>query len=172
MTKTLYLIRHATAEEGGNSPMFKDFDRELTSVGIIETARMGNFMSEKGIKFDSIISSSAIRAISTSKIIAEQLDIDADSIIIDENMYGGGARAYLAVTNGLEESQNSVAIIGHNPDISFYSEYLCRADIGGQMEKCGYIKIEFENQKWAEVTSKSGKFIEYNSPTTINPSED
>jgi phosphohistidine phosphatase len=172
MTKTLYLIRHATAEEGGNSPMFKDFDRELTSVGIIETARMGKYMSEKGTQFDSIISSTAIRAISTAKIIAEQLEIDAETIIIDENIYGGGARAYLAATNGLDESLSSVAIVGHNPDISFYSEYLCRADIGGQMEKCGYIKIEFENQKWSEVSSKTGKFVEYQSPTTINPTQD
>ncbi len=172
MTKTLYLIRHATAEDGGNSPMFKDFDRELTSIGIIESARMGKFMSEKGIKFDKIISSTAARAYSTAKILAEQLQIEADSIIQDENMFEGGARAYLAATNGLDESLNSVAIIGHNPDVTFYGEYICRFDIGEQMEKCGYMKIEFENIKWAEISSKSGKFIEYNSPSTINPSED
>lgn len=172
MTKTLYLIRHATAEDVGNSPMFKDFDRELTSAGIIETARMGKFMSEKGIKLDSIVSSSANRALETAKIVAEQLEIDTETIVIDENLYGGGARAYLAATNSLDESLKSVAIVGHNPDITFYSEYLCRADIGGQMEKCSYIKIEFENQKWSEVSSKTGKFVEYKSPSTIHPTED
>lgn len=171
MKKTLYLIRHATAEEGGNSPMFRDFDRELTSTGIIESARMAKFLSTKGINFDLIVSSEAIRAKNTAKIFAEQLHYDAENILLDENLYGGGPRAYLALTNKLEEMHDSVAIFGHNPDISFFGEYLTRADIGGSMDKAGVLILEFENQLWADITSKSGQFIGYHAPRTISGQE-
>ncbi|WP_337044163.1 SixA phosphatase family protein [Emticicia sp. 17c] len=171
MKKLLYLVRHATAEEGGNSPMFRDFDRNLTSHGIIEAARMGKFLAEKDIKIQLILSSEADRCKSTAKIFAEQLHIDADEIMLDEAIYGGGARAYLAAVNKLDENVKSVAIFGHNPDITFFAEYLTRADIGGSMEKAGVVVIEFEKTKWAEVSNKSGKFLHYYSPSNITKTE-
>ncbi len=171
MKKLLYLIRHASAEDGGNTPMFRDFDRDLTSTGIIESARMGKFLAETGIKFDSIVSSAAERSKSTAKIFAEQLEYDADDIVLDEGLYGGGARTYLSAVNLLDESLNNVAIFGHNPDVTFFSEYLTRADIGGAMEPAGVIILEFD-AKWADVSSKMGKFLGYHSPKTINPQID
>lgn len=168
MKKKLYLVRHATAEDGGNTPMFRDFDRDLTSMGIIESARMGKFLAEKNTKFDLIVSSAAERTKATAKIFAEQLHYDADAIVIDENMYGGGPRTYLAAVNQLEESVNDVAIFGHNPDVTFFSEYLTRSDIGGEMDKAAVIILEFEDVKWAEVSNKMGKFLAHYSPKTIH----
>ena len=168
MKKNLYLIRHATAEDGGNSPMFRDFDRDLISSGIIEAARMGKFLAEKNTKFDLIISSAAERAKATAKIFAEQLHYDADAIVLDESMYGGGARTYLAAVNQLDESVNNIAIFGHNPDVTFFSEYLTREDIGGSMETSAVIVLAFEDVKWAEVSSKQGKFVAHYSPKMIN----
>jgi phosphohistidine phosphatase len=169
MNKILYLIRHATAEDGGNSPMFRDFDRDLKSSGIIEAARMGKFLAGKNIEFDLIVSSGAERAKGTAKIFAEQLHYDADAIVIDDAIYGGGPRSYLSVVNQLDESVSKVAIFGHNPDVTFFSEYLTRADIGvgGSMDTSGVVILEFEDIKWAEVSSKMGKFLGYHSPKTI-----
>jgi phosphohistidine phosphatase len=170
MNKTLYLIRHATAEEGGNSPMFRDFDRDLTSTGIIESARMGKFLAATDVKFDLIVSSAAERAKATAKIFAEQLNYDADAILIDDSLYGGGPRSYLSAVNQLDETVNVVAIFGHNPDVTFFSEYLTRADVGGSMDKSGVMILAFENIKWAEVSSKMAKFLGYYSPQNISQS--
>ncbi len=169
MRKTLYIIRHASAEDAGNSSMFRDFDRELTSTGIIEAARMGKYLDQKGIKFDHVISSSAERAKATAKIFCEQLGFEVDEIQLDEKLYGGGARSYLAALNALEVPCQQLALVGHNPDISFLAEYLTRADmgIGNGMDKAGVIILEFENLKWSEISSKDGKFIAYHSPVSI-----
>ncbi len=167
MKKNLYLIRHAVAEDGGNTPMFRDFDRDLTSTGIIEAARMGKFLAEKNTKFDLVVSSAAERAKATAKIFAEQVHYEADEIVLDEALYGGGARAYLLVVNQLDEAANNVAIFGHNPDVTFFSEYLTRDDIGGTMETAGVIILAFDDVKWADVSSKMGKLVAYHSPKTI-----
>ncbi len=159
MNKLVYLIRHASAEDLGNSSMLKDIDRELISRGIMESARMGKYLAKVGVSFDKIVSSPANRALNTAKIIGEQVGIGSDDIEINENLYGGGPRGYLSTLNQLPESINSVAIVGHNPDISFFSEYLTRDDVGGSFEKATVLALSFECS-WAEVSSKLGSFVE------------
>ena len=153
--KTLILLRHATAEEG--STVFKDIERELTSKGIMESARIGQYLKST-FKIDGIYTSPSFRTLNTSEIVAEQLGIDKSQIVVNESLYGGGPRAYLSITNQLSESQTCVLLVGHNPDITFYAEYLCRDDIGGGMEKATAIEIVFDDITWAEVSQKSGKF--------------
>ncbi|MDP5140681.1 MAG: histidine phosphatase family protein [Spirosomaceae bacterium] len=165
--KTLYLIRHATAEDGSSSSMFRDFDRDLISSGIIEAARMANYMSSKSYNIDLIVSSKANRAFGTAKIMAEQWKMDVDEIQLDDNLYGGGPRAYLAALNQLDESVNSVVMVGHNPDISFFGEYLTRDDTGGQMKKAGVLILTFTDLKWAEISNKSGSVKAYHDPKNI-----
>lgn len=165
--KTLYLIRHATAEDGSTSSMFRDFDRDLISAGIIETARMAKYMLSKSYSTDLIVSSTANRAAETAKILAEQWKMDVDAIQFDDNIYGGGPRAYLTALNKLEESVNSATIVGHNPDISFFGEYLTRDDTGGQMRKAGVLILTFENLTWAEISNKSGNVKAFHDPKTV-----
>ncbi len=153
--KTLILLRHATAEEG--STVFKDIERELTSRGIMESARMGKYLKTT-YTIDGIYTSPSFRTLNTSEIVAEQLDIDSSEIVVNESLYGGGPRAYLHITNQLPESQSCVLLVGHNPDITFFAEYLCREDVGGGMERATAIEIVFDDITWTEVSQKIGKF--------------
>jgi phosphohistidine phosphatase len=155
MLKTLYLIRHATAEDGGNSGIIRDFERELTSKGIMESVRMGAYLKEKVGTIDLLVSSGADRARSTAKIFAERFKMDVDTVEIEEGLYGGGPRSYLALLNKLPESCNSAAIFGHNPDISFFAEYLTRDDTNGSMGKATVICLTLEDTAWANISSKS-----------------
>ncbi len=159
MKKILYLIRHAQAEEAGNSRMLRDFDRDLTSRGVMQSARMGKYMHDNDMIADILVSSSANRTMQTAKIIAEQLKIDPDNIVQDENLYGNGPRGYLSCLNNLKERTNSLAIVGHNPDISFFAEYLVRDDIQGSMKKATLIIMEFDNLNWSEISAKSGSLL-------------
>lgn len=166
--KTLFLIRHATAEDGGYTAIFRDFDRNLTSSGIIEAARMGKFLAEKELIPAVIVTSEANRAAETAKLFAEQMGIDTDHILKNEALYGGGPRAYLAVLNNLDEAVKSVAIVGHNPDVTFFGEYLTRDDFGGSMDKASVLVLEFEDaMKWNEVSGKMAKVKAIYSPKSI-----
>jgi phosphohistidine phosphatase len=154
--KNLILLRHATAEEG--SQVFKDIERELTSRGIMEAARIGNYL-KSAFKIDAIYTSPSFRTMKTSELVADQLKIEIEDIIVNESLYGGGPRAYLSILNNLPEDQQTILLVGHNPDITFFAEYLCHDDIGGGMAKATAIQISFEANTWAELTQKSGKFI-------------
>ncbi|WP_341228179.1 histidine phosphatase family protein [uncultured Arcticibacterium sp.] len=157
--KTLYIIRHAEAEDFGNSAMLKDFNRNLTGKGISQSARLGSFLVKANVKIDGFVSSPANRAFQTAKVLLEQYKLDEEQITLEESLYGGGPRAYLSCLNGISENLSSVAIFGHNPDITFFAEYLTRDDVGGNMKKATIVELEFENQDWAEISGNTGDLV-------------
>jgi phosphohistidine phosphatase len=162
--KNIILLRHATAEEG--SQVFKDIERELTSRGIMEAARIGHFLKST-VEIDGIYTSPSFRTLKTSELVADQLKISTEAIVVNESLYGGGPRAYLSILNNLPETQHTILLVGHNPDITFFAEYLCSDDIGGGMDKATAIQISFEAKTWAELSQKSGKFVSRKDVTDI-----
>ena len=88
--KKLYLARHA--KSSWKNPDLDDYDRPLNKRGIRDAPFIGKKLKEKNILPDLIISSPAIRAITTAKELAAQMGYPEENIILDENIYeaGGG----------------------------------------------------------------------------------
>ncbi|MFN8344339.1 MAG: histidine phosphatase family protein [Spirosomataceae bacterium] len=161
MKRSLYIVRHAKAEDG--LPFFKDFERELTTSGIIDATRMGKLLADKGLKPDLIVSSSAARAFQTAQLMAEQLGYAADKIQTSRGLYDNGPKSYLSAVNSTPASCQSLMLFGHNPDVSYFAEYLTNADIGS-MSKGSFVLIEFDNLEWEAVSARTGTFVSYESP--------
>lgn len=163
MDKTIFLVRHAKAEEG--SARFPDFERELISAGIMQAARMGKKLAEVGIRIDQFITSPAPRAAETARIFAEQLAFPVEQIVSKKGLYDGGPRAYLETINTLPEDIQTVVLFGHNPDITFFGEYLTKQANGGSMDKASWVQLRvLPTFTWAEVDSKTCEFVTYQSP--------
>lgn len=159
MKKQLFVIRHATAEESVNLSVVRDFDRELVSKGIMESARLGKFLSENAIKPDAVYSSGAARALGTAKMVCEQWKFDTEKITVKEALYGSGPRGYMEVVNSIPESVETAVVVGHNPDITYFVDYLTKDDAGGNMKKATAIHLEFEGLNWIEISQGSGSFV-------------
>jgi phosphohistidine phosphatase len=164
MKKILILVRHATAEE--DNFRVKDFDRELVSKGLSESAIMGRWLAGKKIRPHRFISSPAARAFKTAELIAEQLHIEISDIIPVKNLYDGGPKAYLSAVNSTPEDVETLILFGHNPDISYFGEYLSGEDIGS-MKKGGIVILQFDDQKWEEVSSRTAQFVSYTTPKQV-----
>ncbi len=157
MNKYLYLIRHASAEEPSYSAMLRDFDRLLNSRGTMEAVRLGKFLYNEKTIIEKIYTSPAQRAFQTAQYVTEQLKLNIEEFLeSSSSLYGGGPRGYMSVLNEIPESLNSAAIVGHNPDISFFAEYLTSDDIEGDLEKASLLILTFKDLKWSEISNKSG----------------
>lgn len=136
--------------------MFKDFERELTGEGYIDAARMGAYLKKTGAKIERMTSSSAFRTRQTAQVLAEQLQFDWEHVELIDDLYDCGVRAYIGTVHQTPPEISELMIVGHNPDISYFSEYLTR-DFHENMEKTSVCLIEFDNLEWSEVSSKTGK---------------
>jgi len=165
MGKTLFLLRHAMAADKTIDQ--KDFDRELNSVGLQNSTRMGINFSNKSISFDMILSSPAVRASQTANLIAEQLKYETSKIHHNEEIYEASVRTLLQVVNKMKDDWSSVLLVGHNPAISYLAEYLSNHEVGN-MTTCGVVKITFEVDSWQEISEHSGNLESYEYPDQLN----
>ncbi|KQS31589.1 histidine phosphatase family protein [Dyadobacter sp. Leaf189] len=164
MKKTLILVRHATAED--QTFRTRDFDRNLNNKGLAEAELMGKWLADSNVRPDIFISSPASRAFKTAEIFAKQLGVNVASINSRADIYDGGPRAYLTSVNAVSEDFSTLILFGHNPDITYFAEYLSGSNIGS-MKKSGIAFIEFKEQKWEEISAKTGDLILYKTPKQV-----
>lgn len=164
MTRYLYLVRHAEAESPAGG--FNDFYRSLTPHGMIDAARMGRALKDKVEPLTKLISSPAERTRMTTFVLSEQLGVADDKIFYDENLYEGGPRHYLNAINALKAEDQAIMLVGHNPGITYFAEYLTHGEFGN-VPPAGVVGIAFENLNWSEVSGRTGKLIFYDSPEKL-----
>lgn len=155
--KNLWLIRHATAENGGS--LLDDFNRKLENIGRIEAANAGKFILKCGIIPGSIFSSSAFRTMETSEIIQKQL---GNGVLITpiKDLYNCGFQTILNKIKGAENDISQLALVGHNPGISQVASMLSEKDTF-QMAPGSAICLAFQVKDWASVLPGMGKTIHF-----------
>ncbi len=156
--KTLYINRHAKSSHGPGA--VSDFDRVLDKSGIAEASEMGHRLKMRGENIDRFISSSAVRAIATARLIARETHYPLDDILDKQELYNAGITDILAVINGLDDRDDSVIVFGHNPGFSEIVGYLTGQSMGN-LPTCGIAKIVFnETETWKEISRGMGE-LEY-----------
>ncbi|WP_238387235.1 SixA phosphatase family protein [Sphingobacterium olei] len=141
-TKSLYIVRHAKAEEHSFSK--RDFNRDLIGKGRERAHSIATELSplvtidEKTL----VISSPANRAIQTAEIFSTILGYPAEKIQTEINIYEAYYLDILQVINNVTEPYESVWIFGHNPGLSDLTNYLCNSDIDLLTANVAIIELE------------------------------
>ena len=161
MTKQLLLIRHAQASESAHGQ--KDFDRTLTSKGIIDASQLGMHLMKKSLHPDAIFSSSALRARVTATTIAEKINFDVNKIKFDKQLYESSPRSLLNLVNGFKDHWKRVFIVGHNPVITYFAEYLT-GNLIDNMSPASMAVIMFDLPSWKEASAGLGDIDVYYNP--------
>lgn len=113
MSRELWLLRHGKAESGEG---MADSDRRLQKRGEQEVLQQGFCLQRQGLIPDIMVSSPAVRAYSTARIIAETLTVPDVHWQQDGRLYFHGIDALKQVLAELPQSAHRVLLVGHNPD--------------------------------------------------------
>ena len=164
MQKTLILVRHAQSINLQTG--MKDIERNLTDKGMQDASKTGKYLKDLKIFPEFIYTSHAIRALSTASLIADQLGIEENKLIIMEDLYEASLRILLKIINELDNKIFSVLITGHNPSVSYLCEFLADSPVG-EMKSSGFCIINFTDINWNEVNKGNGKLVDCKSPSDI-----
>jgi phosphohistidine phosphatase len=158
--KRFYLIRHAEAAPA--TAGINDVNRKLVPVGEINAQKAARYFQQQKVRFDCIISSHALRALETARLIAKSQEYPEKNILIDKRLYINDASLIFDVLFEQAESLTDIAIVGHNPCISEFANYFLQEQIAG-MPPSGVVCIEFATDKWIDINLVSHKklFIFY-----------
>jgi phosphohistidine phosphatase len=158
--KELYLIRHAKSS-WGNSEL-KDFDRPLNQRGLVSAPEMGRRLANKNLIPDAILSSTAVRAMSTAKLVLDQLESHAE-IIKESTAYHASIFSLLEIVNSISNDLNVVFLVGHNPGLTGFAEYLTNEQFGN-LPTAAVVGIRFNIEDWAHISGSTGSLLLYDYP--------
>lgn len=159
--RTLTLIRHAKSSWKDNAQ--KDFDRPLNKRGLQNAPMMGLLLKEQGVHFDLMVTSPAVRALSTARLIAQALGYPETSLVQEPELYDADVQHLLSAIHRLPDSATAVALVAHNPGLTGLCNYLSGENIEN-LPTCAVAGISFELDSWAAVWRNSGRLTRYEYP--------
>lgn len=158
--KKLVIIRHAKAtHESG----FADFERPLTPNGMHDAAVMAGRLKENNMQPQMLVSSPALRTISTANIFSQHLGLPTAEEI--KGIYEADVYDLIQIVSELPDSLDCVGMVGHNPGLGQLLYYFT-----GELKDfptCAIAVIGFDITTWIAVEAKSGKLVYYDYPKNI-----
>ena len=148
--KTLLILRHA--KSSWDSPSLSDHDRPLNARGLKTAPLMGQLMREKMLVPDAIFSSTALRAVTTAKLIAKSVGFEKNIQTIP-NFYPGHPVGYIKTLNTQATHEKIVMVIGHNPGLELLLETLT-----GHKERlptAALAHVQLPVEDWSQLTNKT-----------------
>jgi len=158
--KKLYLIRHA--KSSWKNLTLSDYDRPLNKRGKSNAPFMGNLLQQLGVKPDIIVSSPAYRARKTAQLIAKEVKYNKKNIDYYEDLYEASVNNIIDTLKYLDDKNNVVFLIGHNPSLNLFAEEFL--DFDENIPTCAILEIEFSCQLWQEINSYNCKLITFEYP--------
>jgi len=161
ITKTLYLIRHA--KSSWDDPSLSDFQRSLNDRGLKDSPSMAKLIKGKNIIPDLIISSPAVRAISTAEIFADELNYNRNKIVSDERIYEAAMRDLITTIREIKDENNTVVLFGHNPSLLNIANLLGNKFLP-ELPTCAVVGLSLKINSWNEVERNCGEVILFEYP--------
>lgn len=160
--KKLIFVRHGKAED--ESPEISDFERSLTLKGKLISRLVAHKLKIKEKSPGVLVTSPAFRALETALIFAGEFGINAEDLIMKNEIYHSFAFDKLpAIFSELCEETETITLFGHNPSFSDITNSLCKegCDV---MPKSGVVCISFNISTWSEIKRNSGKLAYFLKP--------
>jgi phosphohistidine phosphatase len=163
--RRLTLVRHAKSDLG--LPGQQDWDRVLNRRGQQDAPEMARRLRERKLKPDLILTSPAVRALTTASIMARELKVPAVRIAQDERLYLAEAKAILTVVRELGGDAQHLMLFAHNPGITDCANQLSAGERIDNMPTCGIFTALFAVDDWSRLEWNSSVEAEFDYPRNL-----
>jgi phosphohistidine phosphatase len=119
----LYLIRHADALALGENNVDDDAERPLSDAGKQQAKALAQALQRQGVRLDLVLSSPLLRARQTAEEMVKYLPEPKPPIQVSDHLTPSVRRKKLS-NEVTAAGKSSVALVGHQPDLSGYAAWL------------------------------------------------
>ena len=150
--KTLITLRHAKSSHEDGS--LKDIDRPLNERGNSDAKLMGGVIRKRRIQPDLIVASPAERVRQTADLTLKAARLKV-GLTFDKRIYEASALGLFKVLMDIDDTSNTVMLIGHNPGLEDLLERLTGEAI--TLPTAALAAAELNIEHWTEVRTGAGK---------------
>ncbi|TZF82687.1 histidine phosphatase family protein [Pedobacter sp. BS3] len=159
--KKLLIIRHAKSD--WDNMELSDFDRPLNHRGEKNAPEMAQRLLKKHIIPQHLVSSPALRAISTARYFADILGINPEEIQQEKAIYEASFTILLNLINTFDNRFDFIALFGHNPAVTNLVYHLSGKQVYN-MPTCSMALIEFPFDEWEYISGNTGDLLWFDFP--------
>ena len=159
--KKLIVVRHA--KSSWEDFQISDFDRPLNSRGLKDAPTMGKKLKELGLVPDQIICSSANRAMTTARLLAQNMGFEIEHIIENKGLYLADPDSIIRLIHTVNNTTETLMLVGHNPGLTYLINDLAGENLFN-LPTCALSCIRFEIDDWKAVSSGLGRQVAYEYP--------
>jgi phosphohistidine phosphatase len=170
--KTLTVMRHA--KSSGDDPNLNDFDRPLNERGRKSARAMGKELKHRGVKFDRVFASPAMRVRETLNDFADGYDQQLDVRFAPE-IYEATVERLLNLVRELPDDVAEPLIVGHNPGLQELLVELTGDDrdklrhrIVAKFPAAAVATVRLPADRWSDIELGSGEIAELILPKELD----
>jgi phosphohistidine phosphatase len=159
--KRVIFVRHAKSD--WNDPSVSDHDRTLNKRGERDAPEMGRRIAERGERPGLLVSSSATRALTTARLMAETMGVEVSAIREEPRLYLADVSDMLEVLHELSDTVEVVCLFAHNPGMTDAA-----VKLGGfataNLPTCGVFCIDFDTDAWSTLGQVETSRVFFDAP--------
>ncbi len=159
--KTITLLRHA--KSSWDTPGLADKDRPLNKRGFRDAPEMAVRLQEAAIRPSLILSSPAVRAWETAKVVAQQIGYPLEFLQREADLYLASRRKLIEVIGRQDNGFNSILVVAHNPGLTDLANYLV-AGLTDNLPTSGIVSINLASDEWDLRQTGDNELLVYDYP--------
>ena len=126
---------------------------------------------EAGLRPDYVVSSSAVRAVSTAHIIAPALGIEESDIVQNQAIYNAQLQALIYAVQEIPNAHQNAMLFGHMPGVAELVHFLSNS-APDHFPTCGVAMLELNLKNWSDVQASCGSLIGFLYPKMLDAKSD
>jgi phosphohistidine phosphatase len=130
-------------------PSIADHERPLDELAKNDALQMGKLLRDRGLIPDFIMSSTAVRAKTTTDLVAQGCEYKGD-IVFEQSLYKAKPKDYLKIIEGLSDRYVRVLLVGHNPAVEEAIE-MFTGSLDITMSACALAYLNLPIEKWSDL---------------------
>lgn len=166
--RELLILRHGKSDSPAG---LDDFERPLKKRGKEAATRVGQWLRDRDLVPQLVISSPAARAIATARQVCETMDLGTTEIEENSNLYLASLKTLIGILRAMPPDAQRVMIVGHNPGLeellaSLADTQVSSFDDTGRMPTAALALLQMRNP-WADTAPDTASIIKLIRPRDL-----
>lgn len=158
----MLVARHA--KSSWDYPELSDFERPLSARGRRDAPLMAAILRDGPERPDVIVTSSAVRAVTTARVMAQLLDLPMHDMIISNALYDATADELIMLMREMDDAFRHVMIVGHNPALTQFVNIVGDTELEN-VPTCGVVTLAFPSlRSWRDIGVRTGNARSFDYP--------
>ena len=142
----MLILRHAKSSWADSSQ--DDWQRPLNARGVRDAPRVGDWLRKRALVPHIIITSDAVRAVTTAQAVAQAAGYSRD-IVTDPSLYHARPDDLLDALTVVSDAADTVLIVGHNPGLEDFVLLLTGEHHG--MVTSAIVALDVPIDRWSDL---------------------